>query len=173
MITSNNLVRAIDNYIELYEEKNRLGQFWRKMTVSGSPSKQPVGVHTLALFPKEVATSLCIENPERYTGHCWRRTGGIILADKGASVLDLQRDGGWGSAGVAETYVSESRAQKQKVASKFDFDNKETFLDSSSQLFSIQSNTHQQKNKEPSLFANCSIVFNSCTINFEREKMSE
>jgi hypothetical protein len=173
MIISTTLVSAIDNYIKLFDENEQSGRFWRKLLVCGKPSKQPVGIHTLAAFPREIATFLAIEKPERYTGHCWGRTGGTILADQGALVLDLQRAGGWGSAGVAETYVAESTAQKRKVASIFEFDKLEPLSGSTTLLQSVQSSTLQVSSKRPALFANCSMVFNNCNINFMEEKDSE
>lgn len=168
MVTSPTLVQAIDDYIQLFEQTQRAGRFWRKQMASGKPSKQPIGIHTLATFPKEIASFLGLVNPEKYTGHCWRRTGGTILADQGASVLDLQRAGGWGSSVVAETYVAESSVQKEKVASIFDFDKKGLSTTSLPLMQSTQSSLQMSKT-QGALFANCSIVFNNCNMNFGTE----
>ncbi|XP_050501217.1 uncharacterized protein LOC126881172 isoform X2 [Diabrotica virgifera virgifera] len=41
---------------------------------------QPVGIHTLSKFPKEIATYLNLPDSDTYTGHCFRRTAVTLLA---------------------------------------------------------------------------------------------
>ncbi|KAJ8913120.1 hypothetical protein NQ315_006038 [Exocentrus adspersus] len=46
--------------------------------------------------------------PERYTGHCFRRTGATLVVDAGGDILSLKRAGGWKSSEIAMSYVDDS-----------------------------------------------------------------
>jgi len=81
----------------------------------GKCSKQVIGINTIANFPKIVATYLKLEKPENYTSHTFRRTSATLLADSGASILDIQRQGGWKSSTVAASYVEDSLGNKKKL----------------------------------------------------------
>lgn len=48
---------------------------------NGRCLKQPIGINTLAKFPHRVAEFLGLENPELYTGHSFRRTSALLLAE--------------------------------------------------------------------------------------------
>lgn len=74
--------------------------------------KQPVGVNTMAKIPTEVATFLNLPNPERYTGHCFRRTSATLLVEAGGNMTQLKRHGGWKSSTVAEGYIDDSISGK-------------------------------------------------------------
>lgn len=56
---------------------------------------------------KEVATLLKLPHPERYTGHCGRRTSASICATKGATEVQLKSLGGWKHLKMACRYVAE------------------------------------------------------------------
>ncbi|KAJ8973509.1 hypothetical protein NQ317_000437 [Molorchus minor] len=77
---------------------------------------QAIGVNTFAKIPYAIAQFLHLENPELYTGLCFRRSSATLLADTGADILELKRQGGWKSSTVAEGYVEESLANKLNVA---------------------------------------------------------
>lgn len=77
-----------------------------------------MGVHTIAVTSKKVATFLKLSNPEEYTGHCLRRTSATLLIDAGGNMESLKRHGGWRSTAVAEGYIEESLRNKNETASK-------------------------------------------------------
>ena len=62
-----------------------------------------------------IATFLNLDNPELYTGHSFRRTSAILLADAGANITTLKRHGGWKSDSIAKGYIEESVANKAKI----------------------------------------------------------
>ena len=70
LVTGQLMVKAIDDYIERFVSTDRSGRFWRKTNASGTMGKQAVGIHTLALYPREIASYLGIGHSETYTGHC-------------------------------------------------------------------------------------------------------
>lgn len=79
-------------------------------------TRQPVGINKIASIPKQIAIYLGLKNPERYTGHCYRRSSATIYVDAGADVTSLKRHGGWKSTSVAEGYIEESLQNKLQVA---------------------------------------------------------
>lgn len=84
----------------------------------GKCFNQPVGKNTFYRIPQIIATFLKLPNPERYTGHCFRRTSATLLVNAGMDVLGLKRHGGWKSATIAESYVADSIYQKLETAKK-------------------------------------------------------
>ncbi|KAF2905537.1 hypothetical protein ILUMI_00641 [Ignelater luminosus] len=67
-------------------------------------------------IPKKIAKYLKLEHPERYTGHCFRRTSATLLANAGGDITLIKRHGGWKSSTVADKYVEDSIEGKKKVA---------------------------------------------------------
>ena len=47
----------------------------------------------MAAWGKQMAAAIGVLNPQRYTGHCWRRTGATCLAEEGISEISLKRAG--------------------------------------------------------------------------------
>lgn len=76
----------------------------------------PVGKNTFGAIPKKIAEYMQLPNPERYTGHTFRRTSATLLADSGADITCLKRHGGWKSTSVAEGYLEDSIGSKNKIA---------------------------------------------------------
>jgi integrase len=105
----------ITNYVNVFPLELRKGRFFRKI-INGAPSQAAVGKNTLASYPKLVAEFLGLENSEQYTGHCLRRTGATILADRGVSKITLKRAGRWTSDSVCDGYIAESSTSKLTIA---------------------------------------------------------
>ena len=59
---------------------------------------------------------LGLEKPEEYTGHCLRRTGATILADKGASGQALRHKLNQRSEKAVNEYISSSKAVQRRNA---------------------------------------------------------
>ena len=59
------------------------GRFFRNFNAkSNNCSLQPMGINSLVAIPKFVASYLELENPEKYTGHCFRKSSVTALSDK-------------------------------------------------------------------------------------------
>lgn len=85
---------------------------------NGKCTNQNVGMHTIAAVPCRIAKFLELENPEDYTGHCFRRTSATMLVEGGGDVLALKNHGGWRSSTVAEGYVEQSVRRKVEISKK-------------------------------------------------------
>lgn len=83
---------------------------------NGACKIQPVGKNTFGGIPKTIATYLQLSEPERYTGHSFRRTSATLLADSGADITSIKRHGGWRSTSVAEGYLEDSIEAKNKIS---------------------------------------------------------
>lgn len=85
---------------------------------NGKCTQQVVGINKMGSIPKTVAKFLQLDNPELYTGHCFRRTSATILVDAGGDLTTLKRHGGWKSATVAEGYIDDSTTNRKNIAHK-------------------------------------------------------
>lgn len=66
------------------------GRFLRKLTTSGNrlrATKQKVGKNVVADIGKQIAEILQLENPDKYTGHCWRRTSITMMTNSGMVIM--------------------------------------------------------------------------------------
>lgn len=68
-----NLVKIIRNYAQLRPKLVDHGRFFIGYR-NGKCTRQPVGKNTFGAMAKEIASFLKLDNPELYTGHCFRRT---------------------------------------------------------------------------------------------------
>jgi integrase len=84
----------------------------------GKAACQNVGINTIGKIPEDIATFLGLENPEKYTGHSFRRSSASWLADSGADKDTIMRHGGWKSSTVAEGYIETSVESKKRVAAQ-------------------------------------------------------
>ena len=73
---------------------------------------QPMGRNTIGGTPKFIANFLGLADPERYTGHCFRRSSTTVLADSGASLTTLRRPYRWKSDTVAHSCIEQSKHHK-------------------------------------------------------------
>lgn len=134
---------------------------------NGKCTVQAVGVNMFAKIPYEIAKFLHLENPELYTGHCFRRSSATLLADTGADILELKRHGGWKSSTVAEGYVKESLANKLNVVKQIFQPEKNdnvpipstsTFREVTNQEVELKNNSLSNINIENC--TNCTFTFN-------------
>jgi hypothetical protein len=75
-----------------------------------------IGKNMLSRVGIEFATELGLQNPEFYTGHCWRRSCGTSASDAGVNVTTLMSLMGWASPKTAMEYVSKSRHSSLKMS---------------------------------------------------------
>lgn len=122
--TKNNVIRSftIENEYAEYVRQYRNLRPSRMSTTrffikyqKGKCCNQVIGRHKFLSIPKKIAEFLNLPEPEKYTGHSFRRTSATLLADAGADIITLKRHGGWRSANIAEGYVQESINNKRKI----------------------------------------------------------
>jgi len=94
--------------------------------------KQNCGRNKIGLFPSDTAKilkekdfSITNEDLEHYTGHCYRRSMGTILADMGISIENLRRIGRWKNIKTAEEYIDRSESGFRKISNLFNPNEKE------------------------------------------------
>lgn len=117
---------------------------------NGKCTRQPIGRHTIALMPKQIALFLQLPEAELYTGHCFRRSSATLLADSGANLTALKRLGGWRSDKVAESYIEESIENKSDISTKINRNIKMISSTPQQEPLSLQSSTSRQPMKQTS-----------------------
>lgn len=60
----------------------------------GKCTKQHIGKNEIAGFPREIADFLGLENSAKFKGHGLRGTYVTVMANSGASALDIKQAGG-------------------------------------------------------------------------------
>ncbi|KAJ8669542.1 hypothetical protein QAD02_000801 [Eretmocerus hayati] len=76
----------------------------------------PAGDKTVSNAFKVVATFLKLPEPERYTGHCIRRTSATVYAETSCNDRELMRHGRWKNIQCASGYVQDTRFIGEKVS---------------------------------------------------------
>ena len=105
----------IQKYFDAVPKKS--GRFFINCnTKSNSFAGQPMGRNTIGAVPKFIASYLELDNADKYTGHCFRRSSATALADSGATLTTLKRQYRWKSDSVALDYVDQSKTHKMDVA---------------------------------------------------------
>lgn len=85
---------------------------------SGKCTSQRIGINKFTKMGRDIATFLQLPNPEKYSGHSFRRSSATILVDAGGDITALKRHGGWKSTAVAEGYIDNSMKNKMDTAKK-------------------------------------------------------
>lgn len=107
--------RIVEKYQALRPSKISTNRFFIGYN-NGKCTRQVIGKNKISAMPKEIAKYLKLQNPELYTGHCFRRTSASLLADSGADMAQIKRHGGWKSDAVAEGYIENSIQNKNKIS---------------------------------------------------------
>ncbi|KAK9730345.1 hypothetical protein QE152_g15244 [Popillia japonica] len=74
--------------------------------------------YKISAVAQELANFLKLDNWKEYTGHALRRMSVTLLVDGGGDFTCLKRHGGWRSSTVAESYIEESRLNKENIAKR-------------------------------------------------------
>ena len=87
------------------------GRFFRATHGPKGPRfiQTAIGKNMLSQIGIQFASELGLQNPETYTGHCWRRSCGTSASDAGVNVTTLMALMGWTSPKTAMEYVSKSK----------------------------------------------------------------
>lgn len=107
-------VSYVEQYISQFEAKE--GRFFRRLNEAGKGTARVCGKNYLAKIPSMIASFNSIPQPNRFTGHCFRRTGATKLADEGCSLMTLKRAGRWTSDAVVTGYVEVSKKSKMDIS---------------------------------------------------------
>jgi integrase len=135
IITNNDHVNIISQYIKKFSKDQRKGRFFRYFNDKDEPTNKQIGKNTIASYPQEIASFLNLNNPSSYTGHSLRKTGATLLADSGVDVINIQRAGGWSSPNIASKYVQQSSSIKNTISSAISQQIQSTTTSSSSTTF--------------------------------------
>ena len=88
---------------------------------------------------KLIAKFLKLNDPDSYTGHCFRRSSTILLADAGGHFLDLKSHSCRRFSSIAESYVENSVTQKMVTNRKI-LTNSDNYNVTSAQMSSNKNN---------------------------------
>jgi hypothetical protein len=86
---------------------------------------KPIGKGPCSQVGVDIAKSLGLANPEKFTGQTWRGTSTTLGADAGLNDSELQNITGHRSAASLRVYKANSEVQKQKVAAALSLRGKE------------------------------------------------
>jgi hypothetical protein len=164
---------ALDKYLACFTHEERAGatRLFCKLKCDSSgaicATKQVIGKNTAAGFGKVMARALELDNPETYTGHCFKRTGITICADFGMTEPQLRAYSGHKSSSVVQGYIATSKPQKLLAASALSSGSshagtKRTYSNTTSQSSSSLSCSSSDQQSRPSAGFN----FGSGTFNF-------
>ena len=86
-------VQILRDYISCFPLAQRTGRFFRKLSNKNGKicsTNQVIGKNMVSNYGKEIARILDLPDPDRFTGHCWRRTAVTLLANKGLSLPQIK-----------------------------------------------------------------------------------
>ena len=123
LIEGANEVAVIDRFLacfsaeELAAENCRL---FRKLKQLNNGkiviTQQLIGKNTLPKYGVDIARTLGLENPHRYTGHCFKRSGVTWGADSGMSEAQLMAYSGHRSSTSMHGYIQRSSLQSHRAS---------------------------------------------------------
>lgn len=75
----------------------------------GKCTTQFIGVHMIGKVSTYIAEYLHLPSPNRFTGHCLRRTSATLASDNGATMQMIKQLGRWRSDATAQGYIENYR----------------------------------------------------------------
>lgn len=96
-------------------------KFWQYCTKNSEgkvvmKKNAPIGKNMLRGAPKKIANFLKLQSPQKFTGHCFRRTAATLAANNGATNIQLQKAFRWSSPSMANRYVENSNLSRNLSA---------------------------------------------------------
>ena len=113
-IIGNLFYDKVKSYILLRPSDYFSDRFFIKYS-NGKCSQQVIGKHKIGSVPEEIASFLQLEQPKRYTGHCFRRTSATLLSNSGANMQMVKQLGRWRSDLIAQGYIENSMHNRQMI----------------------------------------------------------
>ncbi len=109
--------RHVDNYIDAVRSSvSKLEGDLFKTCLKQGFSKVSMGINYIYGIPKDIACMLQLPNPEKYTGHSFRRSSATHAADSGANSVELRRHYNWKDDQTANKYLEQSKPQMKHMA---------------------------------------------------------
>lgn len=150
-----NYVDIVWAYMQLRPE-NRVDERFFFAYSNGRASNLAVGQNLISSIPARVAEYLGLDSTHDYSGHALRRTGATLMANRGASLVQLMQQGGWSSATVAQGYAENSTVTK---------------LNAAQMILGQETNPPQQGTSKDSLSSICDRVsftgLSNCTVSVQ------
>ena len=115
LITDRHWIDLVKKYANLRPAKVTHKRFFLTYR-GGFCINSPIGINSMGKVAKDIAVFLKLPSPERFTGHCFRRSSATHLASHGGDLLTIKRHGGWKSSAVAEGYIETSLKKKIEVS---------------------------------------------------------
>eukprot|EP01036_Dinobryon_divergens_P022284 gene22284-30527_t len=109
-------MQILRDYISCFPLSQRTGRFFRKLSNKNGKicsTNQVIGKNMVSNYGKEIARILDLPDPDRFTGHCWRRAAVTLLANKGLSLPQIKCMSGHKSDKVVQGYIDKSEVMKE------------------------------------------------------------
>ena len=90
--------------------------FFRRALKDRFSKNEILGRTAYGRIGKEIAQTLNLSNPARYTGHCFRRSAATEAANNGATTTDLKTGMGWENDKTALQYIERTKNQKRRMS---------------------------------------------------------
>jgi hypothetical protein len=168
-INGDSEIRILDEYIDCFNSPQRKGRFFKKLKFGEGKivtTNQVIGHNTAANYGKVIAGLLKLPEPERYTGHCWRRTATTFAADKGLTLPQIKVLTGHKSDTVVQGYIDNSKVMKNLCSSAVSVSTRQ-YQSVSSEVGSVEQPTKKAKlSDNPMKFNNITINVQSVSGNF-------
>lgn len=118
MVTEETWITLIRKYVQLRPSHTSHQRFFLTYR-RGKCVSSPMGINKIGEVPKNIAKFLKLSTPEKFTGHCFRRSSASHLANKGGDLLTIKKFAGWKSSAVVESYVDASMKRRIEIAQMF------------------------------------------------------
>lgn len=173
LVTGDVEIAGLDKYLACFTHEERAGStrlFYKLKRESNGAlraTKQVIGKNTAAGFGKVMARALELDDPETYTGHCFKRTGITLCADAGMTVPQLKAYSGHKSDTVVQGYIATSKPQKLLAANALSSGSSQPgFKRNYSDTISHSSSSRSCSSSDQQSRHSAGFNFGSGTINF-------
>ena len=105
-----------DKLLESFPDIQPQDAFFRRALKNKFSQKEVIGRTAFGKIGKKIAAELHLNNPEGYTGHCFRRSAATEAANNGATTTDLKTGMGWENERTALQYIERTKNQKRRMS---------------------------------------------------------
>lgn len=132
---------------------------------NGKCIRQEIGRHTVGKTPERIAAFVNLENNQRYTGHCFRRTAATLASESGASMQMIKQMGRWRSDAIAQGYIENSLNNRQMIFNHITHQADQQKPSTSAQVKNTQT-PHKAALQKPSTSGQMTIEEKKAELNF-------
>lgn len=169
LIMNNKWVAVVKKYLEIRlkvsKNKNRLFLKYHQ----GRCVNCPIGINTIGKIPSKIAEYLNLDNPEEYTGHCFRKSSVNLL--KKQRHLPKQLEDGENTSETPLKRKLEAQAQTEEKSTSDKKSKSDESQPTSTQIIIESNNAEETEKLLAGLFSrveNCKIIvniYNNCNVN--------